>query len=52
MPERMKPRSVKVDDDLWDTATKEAAERGTTLAFILRRALREFVESCRKDKVA
>lgn len=39
----LKPRSVKVDSDLWEAATAAAASEGETLSVVIRRLLREYV---------
>lgn len=36
--------SFRVDDDLWEAAKARAAERGETVAEVLRAFLREYVE--------
>lgn len=38
-----KPRSVKVEDDLWAAALAKADERGEVLSEVIRDALRRYV---------
>lgn len=42
---RAKPRSVKVNDVLWDAATAKAVERGEYLSEVIRRALEAYIRS-------
>lgn len=44
------PRSVRVPDDLWDSAKEEAALRGETVTDVVNRALRAYVS--RRDHAA
>ena len=37
------PRSIRVPDDLWDSAKEEAARRGETVTDAVNRALRRYV---------
>lgn len=39
----VRPRSVKVHDDLWQAAQAKAAERGETVSDVIRRALQRYV---------
>ncbi len=41
--EGVKPRSIKVSDELWDRAKERAAEKGETVSEVLRRALERYV---------
>ena len=38
-----KPRSVKVEDDLWNAAMRKAEERGDVLSEVIREALKRYV---------
>lgn len=38
-----RPRSVKVEDDLWDAAKRKADERGDVLSEVIREALKRYV---------
>ena len=38
-----KPRSVKVEDELWTAALAKADERGEVLSEVIREALRRYV---------
>ena len=38
-----KPRSVKVEDDLWNAAKAKADERGEVLSEVIREALKRYV---------
>jgi hypothetical protein len=38
-----KPRSVKVEDSLWDAAKAKADERGEVLSEVIRDALKRYV---------
>ena len=38
-----KPRSVKVEDDLWAAAHAKADERGEILSEVIREALRRYI---------
>ena len=40
-----RPRSVKVEDDLWDAAKAKADERGDVLSEVIREALKRYVRS-------
>lgn len=42
--EGTKRRSIRVEDDLWERAKREAKARGDTLADVVRRALEDYVE--------
>jgi hypothetical protein len=39
----VKPRSVKVHDDLWRAAQAKAADRGETVSDVIRRALIRYI---------
>jgi hypothetical protein len=41
---RRPPRSVRVDDDLWNAAKVKARERDETISDVIVRALTEYVE--------
>ena len=41
--EPRKPRSVKVEDDLWTAALAKADERGEILSEVIREALKRYV---------
>lgn len=43
-----KPRSVKVEDELWDAAMRKAEARGEILSEVIREALKRYVKS--KDR--
>lgn len=36
---------VRIDDELWQAAKRAAADRGETVADVIRRALRDYVAS-------
>ena len=38
-----KPRSVKVEDELWEAAKRKADERGEVLSEVIREALKRYV---------
>jgi len=38
-----RPRSVKVEDELWDAAKAKAEERGDVLSEVIREALKRYV---------
>jgi hypothetical protein len=38
-----KPRSVKVEDELWEAAKRKADERGEVLSEVIRAALKRYV---------
>lgn len=38
-----KPRSVKVEDELWDAAKRKADERGEVLSEVIRAFLKRYV---------
>ena len=38
-----RPRSVKVEDDLWDAAMRKAEERGEILSEVIREALKRYI---------
>jgi purine-nucleoside phosphorylase len=40
----MKPRSVKVADDLWNAAQRKAEERGERVSDVIRVALERYVK--------
>ena len=40
-----RPRSVKVEDDLWDAAMRKAEERGDVLSEVIREMLKRYVRS-------
>lgn len=40
-----RPRSVKVEDELWDAAKAKADERGDVLSEVIREALKRYVRS-------
>ena len=40
-----KPRSVKVEDELWDAAKAKAEERGDVLSEVIREALKHYIRS-------
>lgn len=40
-----RPRSVKVEDELWDAAKAKADERGDVLSEVIRDALKRYVRS-------
>ena len=42
-----RPRSVKVEDELWDAAKAKADERGDLLSEVIREALKRYVRSKR-----
>jgi len=42
-PYGTKIRSVRVDDDLWGTASAKAASKGESMSEVVRRALRRYV---------
>ena len=46
---KFKARTVRVPDELWDEARVLADERGEVMSDIVRRALRRYVKSARKD---
>lgn len=39
----VRPRSVKVHDDLWQAVQAKAAERGETVSDVIRRALERYI---------
>jgi len=40
-----RPRSVKVEDDLWNAAMRKAEERGDVLSEVIREMLKRYVRS-------
>lgn len=38
-----KPRSIRVEDELWDAALRRAEERGDVLSEVIREALKRYV---------
>ena len=40
----VRPRSVKIHDDLWRAVQDKAAERGETVSDVIRRALERYVK--------
>lgn len=40
----VKPRSIKVSDDLWEAAKKRADEKGETISHVVRRALERYAK--------
>jgi len=40
----MKPKSIRIPDDLWDAALAKADQRGEYLSEVIRRALERYVK--------
>lgn len=46
----MRPRSIKVSDDLWRAAQEKADERGEVLSEVMRAALERYVSKPTKER--
>lgn len=42
-------RTVRVDDETWESASQAARERGENVSAVIRRALREYVTATPQD---
>ena len=47
-PRGTKVRHVRIDETLWDSATKKAESQGTTVSAVIRAALQVYVKGGKK----